>query len=96
VEKDNEFHFSSDDMLFIEDPHQLYKHWPADVWSAIDQHQVKPGMNDLQADFAAGMGVPEPGGDDDNKTVNYPNGGKPLSVTYRNGKITDIKPGTSS
>ena len=23
--------FYSDDMFFIEDPHQLYKHWPADI-----------------------------------------------------------------
>jgi hypothetical protein len=96
VLKDNEYHFSSDQMLFIQDPHELYKHWPAEVWSAIDNHQLKPGMNELQADFAVGMGIPEPGGDDDNKTVNYPNGAKPLSVTYHQGKITEIKPGIAS
>jgi hypothetical protein len=96
VLKDNEYHFSSDEMLFIQDPHELYKHWPPDVWSAIDNHQLKPGMNELQANFAVGMGIPEPGGDDDNKTVNYPNGAKPLSVTYREGKITEIKPGVAS
>jgi hypothetical protein len=96
VLKDNEYHFSSDEMLFIQDPHELYKHWPPAVWSAIDNHQLTPGMNELQANFAVGMGIPEPGGDDDNKTVNYPNGAKPLSVTYREGKITEIKPGAAS
>jgi hypothetical protein len=50
-------------------------------------------MNELQADFSVGLGIPEPGGDDDNKTVNYANGGKPLNVTYRGGKITEIKAG---
>ncbi|MCU1298124.1 MAG: hypothetical protein JWO91_2402 [Acidobacteriaceae bacterium] len=95
VLKDGEYHFSSDDMLFIQDPHELYKHWPADVWSAIDNHELKPGMNELQADFAVGLGIPEPGGDDDNKTVNYADGGKPLNVTYRDGKITEIKAGAS-
>ncbi len=93
--KDGEYHFSSDEMLFIQDPHELYKHWPADVWSAIDNHELKPGMNELQADFAVGLGIPEPGGDDDNKTVNYADGGKPLHVTYREGKITEIKAGAS-
>jgi hypothetical protein len=96
VLKDNQYHFSSDEMLFIQDPHELYKHWPPEVWSAIDNHQLKPGMNELQANFAVGMGIPETGGDDENKTVNYPNGAQPLSVTYRQGKITEIKPGVAS
>src|SRR5581483_4713565 len=96
VMKDGEYHFSSDEMLFIQDPRELYKHWPADIWNAIDHHELKPGMNELQADFSVGLGIPEPGGDDDNKTVNYGNGGKPLNVTYRVGKITEIKTGASS
>jgi hypothetical protein len=85
----------SDEIFFYQDPKELYKHWPADVWSAIDNHQVKPGMNELQADFAIGMGRPESSGDSD-KVVNYPNGGKPLTVIYRNGKAVEVKPGTPS
>ena len=34
---------------------------PPDVWQAVEQHQVKPGMNEMQADFAIGMGVPDAG-----------------------------------
>lgn len=90
---DGEYKIYSDDMFFIEDPHELYKHWPADVWQAVDQHEVKPGMNELQADFALGMGVPDAGGSSDERTVRYPNGGKPLVVTYRNGKAAEITPG---
>ena len=45
--KAGEFQIYSDEMVFIQDPHDLYKHWPADVWNAIDSHQVKPGMNEL-------------------------------------------------
>ena len=90
---DGEYNIYSDDMFFIEDPHELYKHWPADVWQAVDQHEVKPGMNELQADFALGMGVPDAGGSSDERTVRYPNGGKPLVVTYRNGKAAEITPG---
>jgi len=55
-ENDGQYKIYSDEMFFVEDPHDLYKHWPADVWKAVSQHEVKPGMNELQADFAVGMG----------------------------------------
>ena len=92
--KGSDYQIYSDEMLYIQDPHELYKHWPGDVWEAISQHQVKPGMNELQAYFAIGMGVPERQSDPNVKTVNYPNGGKPVSVTYRNGKAAEIKGGS--
>lgn len=92
--KGTDYQIYSDEMLYIQDPHELYKHWPAEIWQAIDQHQVKPGMNELQADFAIGMGVPERSGDPSVKTVNYPNGGKPVSITYRDGKAAEIKAGS--
>jgi hypothetical protein len=93
-EADEQYTIYSDEMLFIEDPHQLYKHWSADVWQAVDQHEVKPGMNELQADFAVGMGMPDSGDTSYEKTVRYPNGGKPLVVTYHDGKAAEIKAGT--
>jgi hypothetical protein len=94
--KGGEYKFYSDDMLFIQDPHELYKHWPAEVWEAIDKHQVKPGMSELQADFALGLGIPEKSGEPGNRTVNYPNGGNPLSITYRGDKAAEIKPGSAN
>jgi len=89
--KGGDYRIYSDEMLYIQDPHELYKHWPAEVWEAVAAHQVKPGMNELQADFAIGMGVPERQSDPDVKTVNYPNGGKPVNITYRYGKATEIR-----
>jgi len=91
-----DYKFYADDMLFIQDPHELYKHWPAEVWDAIDKHQVKPGMSELQADFAVGLGIPERSGEPGNRTVNYPNGGNALSVTYHGDKAVEIKPGPAS
>jgi hypothetical protein len=90
-----EYHIYSDEMFFIEDPHDLYKHWPLDVWQAVEQHQVKPGMNEMQADFAIGMGVPDAGNSSEEKTVRYPNGGKPLVIMYQDGKATEIKADSS-
>jgi hypothetical protein len=93
-EAEGQYKIYSDEMFFVEDPHELYKHWPADVWQAVGQHEVKPGMNELQADFAVGMGVPDAGASSAEKTVHYPNGGKPLVVIYREGKAAVVKPGT--
>ena len=92
-ESDGQYKIYSDEMFYVEDPHELYKHWPAEVWQAVAQHEVKPGMNELQADFAVGMGVPDAGASSNEKTVRYPNGGKALVVIYRGGKAEEIKAG---
>ena len=94
-EADEQYKIYSDEMFFVEDPHDLYKHWPADVWQAVEQHEVKPGMNELQADFAIGMGVPD-AGSGSQKTVRYPNGGRPVVVVYHDGKAAEIKAGSTS
>lgn len=93
-EADQQYKIYSDEMFFVEDPRDLYKHWPADVWQAVEQHQVKPGMNEMQADFAIGMGVPDAGDTSYQKTVRYPNGGKPLVIVYHEGKAAEIKAGS--
>jgi hypothetical protein len=93
-ENDGQYKIYSDEMFYVEDPHDLYKFWPADVWQAIAQHEVKPGMDELQADFAVGMGVPDAGSSSEEKTVRYPNGGKSLVVIYQDGKAAEIKAGT--
>lgn len=93
--KAGNYQIYSDEMLFIEDPHELYKHWPAEVWNSISNHEVKPGMNELQTVFSIGMGVPQRSDDASVKTVNYPNGGRPVTVTYRNGKAAEIKNGSA-
>jgi hypothetical protein len=93
-ESDGQYKIYSDEMFYVEDPYDLYKHWPADVWQSIARHEVKPGMTELQTDFAVGMGVPDAGGSSNEKTVRYPNGGKPLVVIYRGGSAAEIKAGT--
>ena len=96
AEKGDEFKIFSDDAFFIEDPHELYKHWPADVWSKIDAHEVQPGMSELQASFAIGAGAQESGssGDYGSRTLHYANGGKPMVITFANDRAVEIKPGS--
>jgi len=93
-EANQQYQIYSDEMFFIEDPHDLYKHWSGDVWQAVERHEVKPGMNEMQADFAIGMGVPDGGSSSYQKTVRYPNGGKPLVIVYHDGKAAEIKTGS--
>ncbi len=92
--KSGDYKIYSDDMFFVEDPHELYKHWPADIWQAIDSHEVRKGMNELQASFALGLGVPHGSGDYGSRTLQYANGGKPVSVTFRGDKAVEIVPGS--
>ena len=93
-ESEGQYRFYSDEMFFVEDPHELYKHWPAEVWQAVERHEVKPGMNELQVDFAVGMGALDSGSSSAERTLHYPNGGKPLVVVYREGKVAEIRQGT--
>ena len=91
VEQDGDYQIYADNIVFIQDPHELYKHWPPNVWAGVDQHEVKPGMNELQAEFAVGMGMPESAEETSTKTVHYADGGKPLVVVFQNGKATEVK-----
>jgi len=93
AEKDGFYNFWVNDMLFFEDPHGLSKHWPGEVWQAIDQHQAKPGMNEIQADFALGIGLLESGSDSSHRTLKYPNGGKPVRISFHNGRAVEVKAG---
>jgi hypothetical protein len=93
--RDNgDYKIYSDEILFIQDPRELYKHWSPEVWKAIDNHEVKPGMNELQAFFAIGMGTPEGTGTTNPRIVNFPNNGHPIRVTFTNDKATDVQPGS--
>jgi hypothetical protein len=89
--KGGDFKVYTDQIFFLEDPRELYKHWPADVWSKIEAHEVQPGMSELQASFAIGLGIPEGSGDYGSRTLHYPNGGKPVAIAFQNDKAVEIQ-----
>lgn len=92
-----DYHLFLDDLLLIQDPRQLYKHWPAQTWQAIEQHQAKRGMNQLQVAFA--IGVPDGSSnptDAENTSLHYASNGRPVTVTFENGKATQITPEKTS
>jgi hypothetical protein len=94
VQTANDFRIDSDDMFFIEDPHEMYKHWPAEIWKSVDAHEAKVGMKELQVDFAIGIGVPD-GSTPGERTIHYANGGKPMVVTFEGGKAVKVEPDPS-
>jgi hypothetical protein len=95
----DEYQIYADEVFYIQDPHLLYQHWSKEVWDAIEKHEVRRGMNELQAAFAVGMGTEVPGAQKpDSKVVQYPNGGNPLVVTFepfQYGKAAQVTPGTA-
>src|SRR5437762_1190928 len=83
-----------DDVLYLQDPHELYRHWPAATWQAIDGHKILPGMNELQASFA--IGVPDSATDNSpDRTLHYANGGHQLEVAYQSGRVASVTDVTS-
>ena len=83
--------YYTDQIFYYDDPHQMYKHWPADVWQAVDQHQPKPGMNELQVAMALGTIQQSESSDYGNRTVTYDAGGKKWAVSFEKDKATSVK-----
>jgi hypothetical protein len=82
-----------DTLFYYDDPHALYKHWPADVWATIDKHEVKAGMSELQTMMSLGQ-ILQSDSDSSkmgNRTVSYTAGDAHWTVTFENDKATAVK-----
>jgi hypothetical protein len=90
-----EFTIFIDDMFFLDDPHKLYKHWSAETWSAVERHEVRKGMSEIQATAAMGVGHPVSGntGDYGNRTLEFSDAanGKTVTVTFSNNQAIAIE-----
>jgi hypothetical protein len=91
----NDFEFTVNDLLFFEDPHGLYKHWPPEVWSSIDQHKVRNGMNELQVSFALGNMAAATSGDYGNRSAQYRTGSGVVTVTFEKNRAVKVEPQTA-
>jgi hypothetical protein len=83
--------YFSDVLFYYDDPHTIYDNWPKDVWTAIDAHQVKPGMSELQTRMSIGQKTQSDGSTEGNRTVTYDQAGKQWTVSYVNNHATSIK-----
>lgn len=92
----SDYTFTVNNLLFLADPHELYKHWPPDVWKAIDQHEAREGMNELQVSFALGMPVTGGPGDYGNRTLEYAMNGHAVKVRFQKDRAVTITAGKGS
>jgi len=86
-----EEHYYDDMLFYYDDPHVIYSNWPRDVWQAVDAHQVKQGMSELQTRAAIGMRAQPDGQIEGDRTVDYDVNGKHTVVAYRHDKATSIQ-----
>jgi len=90
IEAGEEAYFC-DILFFYDDPHAIYDHWPKDVWAAIDAHQVKQGMSELETRMSVGQKMHADGETAGDRTVTYNQNGKQWIVTFQNNRATAIK-----
>ncbi len=83
--------YYTDMLFFYDDPHKIYDYWPQEVWTAIDSHEVKPGMSELETRLAIGQKVHVDGDREGDRTVTYDVNGKKLDVRYVKNRATEIK-----
>jgi hypothetical protein len=87
----NQEMYYTDLLFYYDDPHTIYDHWPKDVWAAIDQHQVKQGMSELETQMAVGNKIYAASRSVGDRTVTYEEGGKQWTVTFVKNRATTIE-----
>jgi hypothetical protein len=92
IEGNSETYYS-DLLFFYDDPHTIYTNWSNDVWAAVDAHQVKPGMNELQTRMSIGQKMHPDSQNEGNRTVTYDQDGKKWTVKFVKDRATEIKNG---
>jgi hypothetical protein len=90
IQGDEESYYC-DLLFYYDDPHTIYDNWSKDTWAAIDAHQVKPGMSELQTRMAIGQNIHADGSSEGNRTVTYDQAGKHWTITYVDNRATAIK-----
>jgi hypothetical protein len=80
-----------DVFFFYDDPHTIYDNWSKDTWAAIDAHQVKPGMSELQTRLAIGQNMHPDSSQQGNRTVTFDQASKHWTVTFVGNHATTIQ-----
>jgi len=88
----SDYTFSSDDVFFYDDPHELYKHWGPQIWQAVEEHRVILGMNERQVGLALGQVSKSTSEDYGNRMVVFDNLGHAQAVTFAKNQVTAFRP----
>jgi hypothetical protein len=90
IQGNNEAYYC-DILFYYDDPHTIFDNWPKEVWTAIDAHQVKPGMSELETRMSIGSNVQPDGQSEGDRTVTYDQAGKNWTITYVHNHATTIQ-----
>jgi len=90
IQGDQEAYYT-DLLFYYDDPHTIYSHWPKEIWTAVDAHQVQLGMSELETRLSIGQKMHPDGDSEGNRTVTYDQNGKHYTITYRKNRATAIK-----
>ena len=90
--ENGQYTFSTDEIFFYDDPHQLYKHWGSQIWDSIDHHKAILGMSESQVQMALGQVSDSVSNEYGNRRVMYSNLGRPMDVIFVKNKATAIMP----
>jgi len=90
IDGDDEAYYC-DVLFFYDDPHTIYDNWSKDTWAAIDAHQVKPGMSELQTRLAIGQNMHPDSSQQGNRTVTFDQATKHWTVTFVDNRATTIQ-----
>ena len=83
-----------DVLFYYDDPHTIYDNWPKNIWTAVDAHQVIPGMNELQTRMSIGQDQDVQHVDSSGpgtRTITYNQAGKKWTITFVDNKISKIQ-----
>lgn len=87
----NQEAYYTDLLFYYDDPHKIYDYWGKDVWAAIDAHEVKPGMSELEVQMSIGHKMHSDSRTVGDRTVTYDMNGKKWTVTFVKDRATVIK-----
>jgi len=87
-----QYTFYTDEIMFYDDPHQLYRHWGTEAWSHVDKHEVVPGMTLNQSMMALGQVMKPSSNDFGNSTVHFANDGHPIDIEFEKNKAVKVTP----
>jgi hypothetical protein len=90
IDGDDEAYYC-DVLFFYDDPHTIYDNWSKDTWAAIDAHQVKPGMSELQTRLAIGQNMHPSSSQQGNRTIAFNQASKHWTVTFVDNRATTIQ-----
>jgi hypothetical protein len=91
AQQGNQEMYFCDLLFFYDDPHTIYDNWTKDAWAAVDAHQVRPGMSELQSRLSLGQKMHTEGSTEGDRTVSYERNGTAWKIRFEHNRAAKIE-----